>query len=1170
MAPSTALFLALLGLAIMSTGLQRDYYKPALFSCFSVFIICIFLTLTSGNGVFFDFEHPWLTINQTIKGFPLGHISPLTSGCLALSSFSLMAILTRRQTGKPEIYFAAAPTVLLLFLGFLLTIAYVFGGVLLYDTSFIPPAATTSIALTVLGLAILSLTLAEFDFSKSPSSSTVILITILFFLSAGIIGIGYFYFQSFQISLNNQIYENFHGVSEQKARQLQTWREERIGNCRFFFENPNFVRLVENIYSSLENRDYVNRLNQWLSTLKNDRNFAHVFLMTTVDSKIYGDEDSISFSSEPELRKYLAQNQISDHPRLSNSFFSLSNDRNFIILTVPIRKPATTEKPIAMVCAAINPESVLIPTIHHLASFEKNSDSFICCQHANELDLLCNSKIHNHSGIKEKLIADKDFINFLKLENKTFFSDRLSPQDGEIDWIFVRKIPDSTWLLITRASSKELLATARERLGITVIVIGLLLLSCIFGIVILWQLQHRAFYIKQNEAAEALIQSENKLRQIFENIRDGILIAGIKDRKFVAANSSMCRMLGFSKDELLGKTIADIHPADSLQRTSDEFDRAVSGELEVAKRIPTRRKDGSIFLADINASFFNLDNQKCIIGVFRDMTSYDEAERKILHLNSALTAIRHVNQLITRETDPERLLISATEKLFDSRGFASVAMVAVDEKGMLIHTAFCGKEFAHIREYKTVDDLPDNLAQIVKTGKDEVVVTENSCSFYLPFCQNGSCYGFMAVMVKDVAIEVGEEKSLLEEVAGDLAFAFHTLNLKAGYQASVKALATTEEQLRQSQKLDAIGQLAGGIAHDFNNLLMVQLGYCEVLKETLKQPEQLDQIDHIDECAKKAAGLTRQLLAFSRKQNLQPERTNLNQLVESMMKLLKRLISETIEIFSDLDPDLWEITVDPGQIEQVLVNLAVNARDAMKNGGRIIIKTKNFEKICAEKNGLPSDDYVLLSFEDNGSGIPSEIKDKIFEPFFTTKPKDKGTGLGLSTVYGIVKQSGGFIDFETQPGKGTCFNIFFPKCQISGETAGNFSTEVLKHGLGQKILIVEDEKTLNNLLKRMVSGANYEVFSTAGGLQALEFLENNSEFKPDLVITDMVMPGMGGIELIDSIRKMMPGIRFLCMSGYTEDFQLLNGNAEGVAFLQKPFSKTALLEKIEELLKSDF
>jgi two-component system, cell cycle sensor histidine kinase and response regulator CckA len=379
-----------------------------------------------------------------------------------------------------------------------------------------------------------------------------------------------------------------------------------------------------------------------------------------------------------------------------------------------------------------------------------------------------------------------------------------------------------------------------------------------------------------------------------------------------------------------------------------------------------------------------------------------------------------------------------------------------------------------------------------------------------------------------------------------------------------------EEQFRQVQKMEAVGRLSGGVAHDFNNLLGVIIGYGELVQEGLDITHPLrSSVDEILKAGHRAASLTRQLLAFSRQQVLDPKVIDLNAVVKDIEKMLKRLIGEDVELRTDLNTSLARIKADETQIEQVLLNLAVNARDAMPNGGKLTLSTSNFymDENFIRRYPFPVNvgDYILLKVSDTGSGMDARTKARIFEPFFTTKEKGKGTGLGLSTVYGIVKQSNGYIDVSSEPGVGTSFEIYLPK--VDQAIDADTGTAVIASLRGSEtILLVEDDPSLRVLAVHMLESCGYTVLEAGGGAAALE-ISGNPERRIDLLLTDVVMPGMSGRVLADQILASSPSIVVLYMSGYTGQTVGAHGVlAEGSNFLQKPFTREALARKIREVL----
>jgi nitrogen-specific signal transduction histidine kinase/CheY-like chemotaxis protein len=379
-----------------------------------------------------------------------------------------------------------------------------------------------------------------------------------------------------------------------------------------------------------------------------------------------------------------------------------------------------------------------------------------------------------------------------------------------------------------------------------------------------------------------------------------------------------------------------------------------------------------------------------------------------------------------------------------------------------------------------------------------------------------------------------------------------------------------ELQFLQAQKMEAIGRLAGGVAHDFNNLLTSIVGHADLMLLELRPEDPLvGDIREIKKAADRAADLTRQLLAFSRKQILQPRIVNLNQVIADMKKMLRRLIGEDVELETNLAPDPGLVLVDPGQIDQVVMNLVVNARDALPRGGKLTISTAQAEITTADVPryiGSKPGSYVLLEVRDNGLGMSEEVQSHVFEPFFTTKELGKGTGLGLSTVYGIVKQSNGYIWVESALGEGTAFRIYLPRLEGQAVAESRPGKAASSCRGTETILLVEDNDLVRRLARSVLEQFGYRVLEARNGEEACR-LGRGYEERIDLLLTDVVMPGMSGQTLAGQIREMRPETEILFMSGYTEESTLNQGPLRGGRhFLQKPFSPQELGQRFRKLL----
>ncbi len=515
----------------------------------------------------------------------------------------------------------------------------------------------------------------------------------------------------------------------------------------------------------------------------------------------------------------------------------------------------------------------------------------------------------------------------------------------------------------------------------------------------------------QVQAEEALAASEKKYRTIFESASEGILVADAVSRKFYFANPAVCRMLGYSLEELLELDVSKLHTHERLPQVVEIFDSQVRGGKPLALNLPFLRKDGTIVYADVNTALIEMDGRSCLVGFLTDVSGRKRLE------------------------DENRIL---------------------------------------------------------------------------------------------------------------------------------------ENQFRHSQKMESLGRLAGGVAHDYNNMLSVILGYADLTLAGLQQEDLRNNLDQIIAAGERARDITHQLLAFARQEGNNPKVINLNQTVEEMIKMLKRLLGEDIELSWHGDPDLWQLKIDPTHIDQIMTNLCVNARDAIENVGRLTIETHNIkvdEGYCRKHTTFSSGDYVMLLISDDGCGMDQVTQEKIFDPFFSTKEQGKGTGLGLSTVFGIVKQNQGFINLYSEPGQGTTFRLYFPRYDGSPvEDAIDMVPSDIS-AKNEMVLVVEDNKAILDLICNMLVDSGYRVIAAGNPAEALALVDQYGD-DIQLLLTDVIMPGMNGRELAARVETLIPNIKLLYMSGYPSDAVISRGGVgDDYDYITKPFSKRDLGIKLRKALE---
>ncbi len=523
----------------------------------------------------------------------------------------------------------------------------------------------------------------------------------------------------------------------------------------------------------------------------------------------------------------------------------------------------------------------------------------------------------------------------------------------------------------------------------------------------------------------------------------------------------------------------------------------------------------------------------------------DRLAATVERLNEAIRQQKEVEEALRDSEERYRLLFEKNPEpmwVFDEK---TLAFLAVNQAACR-HYGYSHEEFLSmtIRDIRPAEDVPALLAQIAEESRDH-----EEAGVWRHRRKDGSI------------IEV-------EIVSDRLAFGGRVAQLVLAIDKTEKK--QLELQLRQVQKMDAIGQLAGGIAHDFNNVLTAILGYGSLLAARLASdaPARAE-VEEILRASERAAALTRQLLAFSRRQVLEPVVLSVNELITNLEKMLGRLIGENMSLVTRLDPSLGNVLADSGQLEQVIVNLVVNARDAMPEGGRLTIETANVEldDAYAQRHAsVQPGRYVMVAVSDTGLGMDAETQARIFEPFFTTKAKGKGTGLGLSTVYGIVKQSGGSIWVTSEPRTGTTFKVYLPRVAKSAAEGVPRPAAVPRPLETRTVLVVEDEAAIRSLARRILERDGFRVLDAPNGREAEKVVSGNPE-KIDVLLTDLVMPDMGGTELAKRLLAKRPDLRVVLMSGYTDDAVVRNDLAEsGRAFLQKPFTPASLVQKVRDVL----
>ena len=632
-----------------------------------------------------------------------------------------------------------------------------------------------------------------------------------------------------------------------------------------------------------------------------------------------------------------------------------------------------------------------------------------------------------------------------------------------------------------------------------------------------------------------LIESESRYRSIIDNLRDVLFTIDLTG-KITFASPSTGDILGYDCDEVTRMNILDFLPEEDRRRAVETIPKGMAGEKIKAYITPALKKSGERVLLELDFSRIYRDGE--VIGaqaIAKDVTERKEAEE----------------ELRRREEEYRNLVHNIPGMIYKGGADWGIEIIHKPDK-------VCGYSVEDFETGKI------HWADIIHPDDKESVFTDGDRLAEEPM----QLVQEYRIIAKDRGLKwVRDHKS--SNFFDDGAFA--GVN---GVVFDITEMKHLQEQLNQSMKMEAIGRLAGGVAHDFNNALTPIMTISGALQSDLNPEHPVyEDIVEIKESAERCVGLTRQLLAFGRRQPLDMRVLNLNDVVANMEKMLSRVIGEDIILVKELAPELRNVEADIGQMEQILANLAVNARDAMPGGGKLTIKTQNVYldgKFMEKFPNAAAGPYAMLVISDSGFGMEPETAERIFEPFFTTKEKGKGTGLGLSTVYGIVRQSGGSIRVFSNPGKGTSFVIYLPVVEKEAEAAEKTQEEPSEcFGGSETILLVEDEASVRKVIKRMLKRSGYKVLEADKGSDAIRICQTIPE-PIHLLVTDVIMPGMSGKELADHLTSVYPDMKVIFCSGYTDNAIVHHGVLDqGTNFLQKPFTNKSLIQKVRSVLNSE-
>jgi signal transduction histidine kinase len=980
-------------------------------------------------------------------------------------------------------------------------------------------------------------------------------------LGAGLAAAGYRYYRRYEEHYRDQVARQLAAVADMKVDELENWRRERLGDAQMFHQNPAFAALVARHLEDPGDAQARAQLQHWLDQCRSNYQYDQVRLL---------DPRGIPRLSAPVGRPPPSTAIISLLPQVLGSgqvlfadFYRSDHDqRVYLALLVPILHPGQAS-PIAVLTLRIDPETYLYPFIRTWPTPSWSAETLLVRREENEVLYLNALRFLPDSALNLRLPLARHEVPAVRAAlGQEGMAEGVDYRGAPV-LAALRAIPGSPWFLVARMDEAEVSAPLRARAWETGAFAGALFLSLAAAAMVAWRQQQLRSYRVRHEA-------EVKYRDLFAHLPTGFAYCQMlrdgqgrpEDFVYLLVNEHFGRLTGL--EEVVGKRVSEVIPGIREQNPElfEIYGRVAATGAPEAFEIEVKA------LGRWFAVTAYCPERGYFVALFDNVTARKEAERQTA-LSLALQRVRNQVLQMQGEQDWEKVFAVFDQEL---RGLveynaASINLIDWEHNRVASHGWNPAQGF-HVNHAEPIHPA---LKETVEAGRHvhrrrgeplfgRELLPEVNAVVDVPFLG-----GTVALNTTRPEGFGQAEIEVLLQFAPALSEAYRRLQ-------DLQALARAERNLLQAQKMEAVGQLAGGVAHDFNNLLTVVTVYAELL---LRRPQdkgsQEEALGEILKAAERGSGLVRQLLAFSRRQMMQPEVLDLNAVVGELGRMLRPLLREDIELAFDLAPDLGRVKADRGQLEQVLMNLAVNARDAMPQGGRLLIGTANFEMdafyVQQHGAGAPGP-YAALSVSDTGTGMDAATQARIFEPFFTTKEPGQGTGLGLSTVYGIVKQSGGYIWVYSEPGRGTTFRIYLPRVEemAAAEAAGPAAAEAA--GGGQTLLLVEDEETLRRLMALVLTGAGYQVLAAGRGEEALE-LGRRHAGTIHLLVTDMVMPGMSGRELAEDLRRLRPELKVLYISGYSEEIAAHQGRLSPDAlFLQKPFREEQLLRQVGAALRA--
>lgn len=945
---------------------------------------------------------------------------------------------------------------------------------------------------------------------------------------------GYLFYRDQSQTAKKSAEDQLVSIAQLKVDQIVQWRASRLADAAVISETP-FVQEVVSRWLQTSQPADKNEILAWLEAVRSQYQYESATLVGPSGQQLLAVGKNTGPLSDTEVSG-VVQAISSGKPLLTDLNLDARQKAHLGVIAPLFGSRGGSTTGLGAVVLYVDASQFLYPLIQSWPTPSNSAETLLVRKQDESVLFLNELRFRRGTALKLTYPLSKaDLPAVMAVQGKQGLVEAPDYRGVRV-LAQLQAIPGSPWFMVAKVDASEAFAGALLRSGLIFGLIAVLLAAVVGGTLLMWQWRLKLRY-REAYAAEA---ERRGLLERFEHIvkRAGdMIILADEDLRIVEANDPALQAHGYSREELLGLRMPDLMPPEALAETEIRMAEAMDQSAPVYETTH-RRKDGSVFPVEVSGRAVVVDGKKSYQAIIRDISERKKAEEALL-----ASEVRY-RRLFEASRDGVLILDADSGKIVDSNPF-------LEELLGYSHSQLIGTAIWELGSFK---DIAANEAKFEELRRSECVRYE------------------------DLPLETSDGRLVDVEFISNSYAANHQRVIQCNIRdiserkRAEKTLRESEEQLRQSQKMEAVGQLAGGIAHDFNNLLTSILGYSELLLNSgaIRDSSAYKDLQEIKHAGERAGALTKQILAFSRRQTLRPDVVSLNEVLDGMELLLRRTLGEDIDLVSLQHPDLGHADIDVHQFEQVLMNLAINARDAMPKGGRLTLETANVgldEEYCRTHPEVMPGAYVMLAVSDTGIGMDKETLAHAFEPFFTTKSPGEGTGLGLAMVYGIVKQSRGNIFVYSELGKGTTFKIYLPQVATDQAVESAVLRELIPSPGNETVVVVEDESSLRSLIERVLGAAGYKVILFGSADEAAFALEQD-DLAMDLLLTDVVLPGvMQGNDLARRIHDRRPGLPVLFMSGYTRNAIVHAGRLDdGVNFIEKPFTPEALVATVRAVL----